>query len=702
MGFDRLHPSVKHHIVNSMGWRELRPLQEDAVDPILDGTSCLLIAPTAGGKTEAALLPVLSRMLNEQWDGLSVLYVCPLRALLNNLEARLSLYCALVGRTCGLWHGDVGQASRSAILRNPPDILLTTPESLEALLISRRTDRPYFFGSLRAVIIDEVHAFAGDDRGWHLLAVLERIADFAGRQPQRIGLSATIGNPKEILAWMTRQRSPTRVIAPTTNGRIETTDVQLDYVGSVENAALVVSKLHRGEKRLVFCDSRAQAEQMASLLRSAGTVTFVNHSSLSVDERRQAERAFRESRDCAIVATSTLELGIDVGDLDRVVQIDAPTTVASFLQRLGRTGRRAGSVRNCLFLATRRESLIRSAALLRLWKEGFVEEFRPPPTPYPVIAQQIMAIIRQKGGASRQFDDSTIIRATGELREITQQLITHMLAVGILFEDSGVLGLGPEGERLFGAKNFMALMSVFETPLLFQVICGVEELGWVHPFSFTKFGQQPVVISLGGRAWEVTRLDRERSAAYVAPVDAVGRSRWLGDSTTISYQLCRAARDLLAGEEIDPIWSKRAVSEITAARSEVTMARSQATVVSSDLAGGRTKWWTFGGLMANAALANMITREGGSVSQFDNYFVEIESSGPLQSVKALVEAISPSQVEELSPAINPSIRIKFWECLPKKYQEKFIEARFVDRVRALEVLSEPRIYSVNAGHVGVA
>src|SRR6202521_3633303 len=202
MGFDRLHPSIQHHVVNSMGWRELRPLQQEAVDPILDGNSCLLIAPTAGGKTEAAVLPILSRMLSESWRGLSVLYICPIRALLNNLEERLSYYCSLVGRRCGLWHGDVGQAARSKILRDPPDILLTTPESLEAILISRRTDRPYFFGSLRAVVIDEVHAFAGDDRGWHLLAVVERIGRLAGRELQRIGLSATVGNPEELLDWM--------------------------------------------------------------------------------------------------------------------------------------------------------------------------------------------------------------------------------------------------------------------------------------------------------------------------------------------------------------------------------------------------------------------------------------------------------------------------------------------------------------------
>lgn len=690
MGFDRLHPSVQHHLVNSMGWRELRPLQEQAVDPILDGANCLLVAPTAGGKTEAAILPVLSKMLSDQWQGLSVLYICPIRALLNNLEERLSFYCSLVGRRCGLWHGDVGQASRSAILRDPPDILLTTPESLEAMLISRRTDRKYFFGSLRAVIIDEVHAFAGDDRGWHLLAVLERIADFAGNQPQRIGLSATVGNPDEILAWMTREAPSSRVISPGAAAALET-DVQLDYVGSVENAASVISQLHRGEKRLVFCDSRSQAERLATLLRGIGTTTFVNHSSLSVDDRRQAERAFRDSRDCVIVATSTLELGIDVGDLDRVVQLEAPSTVASFLQRLGRTGRRRGSRRNCLFLTTHRESLVRAAALLRLWKEGYVEELQPPPLPYPVVAQQIMAIIRQEGAISRRFDATSISRATSQSPDTVEHLLAYMLQTGVLYEDSGVVGLGSVGERLFGAKNYMALMSVFDTPLLFQVTCGVEELGWVHPLSFAGFGQRPVVISLGGRAWEVTRLDEERSIAHVRPAEVPGRSRWLGESRALDYKLCRAVRDLLAEDQLEPMWSRRAVAEIAAARNEVMVARPKHTVIASDGKVERTKWWTFGGLKANASLAAMLTSKDGCIPRFDNYFVELPDSSVASDAERRFREIKTNQ--QVYAKAEPPGRVKFWECVPGRLQQDFVKSRFTDVNRAAKILLEPRLYA---------
>jgi len=203
-GGSELHPLLVHHIVNSLGWPALRPLQQVAVAPILRGAHTLLTAPTAGGKTEAAVFPVLSRILSEGWNPLSVLYLCPLRALLNNLHPRVDSYADMVGRRAGLWHGNIGESIREGIRDDPPDILLTTPESIEAMLISGRTDHDFLFRNVRVVVIDEIHAFAGDDRGWHLLAVTERLQHLAGREIQRIGLSATVGNPAAILEWMSR------------------------------------------------------------------------------------------------------------------------------------------------------------------------------------------------------------------------------------------------------------------------------------------------------------------------------------------------------------------------------------------------------------------------------------------------------------------------------------------------------------------
>jgi len=217
MAVAQLHPSILHHVVNTLGWPSLRPLQEQAVAAVMRGDDALLIAPTAGGKTEAALFPLLSRMDEEDWTGLSVLYVCPLRALLNNLEPRVASYAAWLGRRAQVRHGDTPVGERRRMQEDPPDILLTTPESLEAMLISTLVTPHELFGRLRAVVIDEVHAFAGDDRGWHLLAVLERLTRLAGRRLQRIGLSATIGNPQALLGWLQGSGQgvrPGAVVAP--------------------------------------------------------------------------------------------------------------------------------------------------------------------------------------------------------------------------------------------------------------------------------------------------------------------------------------------------------------------------------------------------------------------------------------------------------------------------------------------------------
>jgi len=674
-GLERLHPSVQHHVVNSLGWRELRPLQDEAIAPVLDGVNCLLLAPTAGGKTEAAILPVLSKIMQEDWRGLSVLYVCPIRALLNNLNDRLSFYTGLVGRNCGLWHGDVAQAVKSRILDEPPDLLLTTPESLEALLVSRRTDRAYFFGHLKVVIVDEIHAFAGDDRGWHLFAVVERIRKLAGVDLQRIGLSATVGNPERLLQWLCgsseRQRA---VIAPGRPGAAADAEVTLDYVGSLENAAHVLRVLHQGEKRLVFCDSRSRTEELATHLRAEGVRTFVSHSSLSAEQRRDAEAAFRDQRDCVIVATSTLELGIDVGDLDRVVQIDAPSTVSSFLQRLGRTGRRPGTRRNCLFLTTSRDSLLRAAALLELWRDGYVDPTEPPPSPFHLVAQQTLALILQQGGIGRRawHEWTAAVLAAARIdAAIAAAILDHMLAAGILFEDSGILGVGPEGERLFGAKNYMALLSIFDSPPVFTVFWGPKDIGCVHPISFRRNNGELPILSLGGRSWTVRHVDWDRQTAQVAPAEHGGRSRWLGESQPLRFELCQAVRRVLLGSGPCELWSRRAATEIGRARHETMAVSEDALVIQRDSSRGRTIWWTFAGLLGNAQVANALARHQ---PYFDNFAITMSGGADL-CVATARESQSPGPASAIG-------EFKFQECLPPKVRAAMQAERVADHEAA--------------------
>lgn len=688
--FDRLHPSIQHHVVNSLGWKNLRPVQERCIAPILDGKSVLVLAPTAGGKTEAAIFPLLSRALAEGWTGLSILYVCPIKALLNNLLPRLEHYCTLVGRRCQLWHGDTSDSERRSIISEPPDILLTTPESLEVLLVMRHRKHPQLLSNVRAVVVDEMHAFAGDDRGWHLLSVLERIQRISGRPLQRAGLSATVGNAPELLGWLAGQSAIGEVVDGAMTGGPKA-DVQLDYVGSLENAATVISMLHAGEKRLVFCDSRARVEQLGRMLRDKGIETFVSHSSLSVDERRQAEAAFAGRSNCVIVATSTLELGIDVGDLDRVIQIDAPSTVASFLQRIGRTGRRSGTRRNCLFLATDRDALIQAAGLINLWTSGYVEPVNPPPMPLHIFAQQIMALALQEGGLARDRWQEWIGAMPGFAAvPITtlDAVITHMVTATLLASDHGLLSIGGEGEDSYGRKNFMSLLSCFTSPPLFRVLHGQRELGLIDQISFVLRNNEKPVILLAGRAWQVSHLDWNARVAYVLPTELNGRSQWLGSSPALSFELCQAIRQVMSMDVPQPQWSRRSCEAIDQARFDMPWCHADSTAVVPS-GPGVCEWWTFAGLRANATFAEAFTAQGIKATA-ENFSIKVNTEASELQAATLDQVLeSALGLWPASLGVKALDHLKFSDCLPPALAQEMLRARLSAHSGVKRVADEP-------------
>ncbi|WP_182870879.1 DEAD/DEAH box helicase [Rhodopirellula sp. JC639] len=687
--FDRLHPALQHHIVNSLGWRELREVQSLSIEAFLTGANLVILAPTAGGKTESAFFPVISQMLDESWSGISVLYVSPIKALLNNQEQRLDKYMRLVGRQAALWHGDTPQGERKRIIAEQPDCLLTTPESLEVLLVSQKVDHHRFFENVRVVVIDELHAFAGDDRGWHLLSVFSRIARIANRDLQRIGLSATVGNPEEMLDWLSSgSERPQKVVWP--KGSDSTPpDVQLDFVGSLDNAAKVVSLLHRGEKRLVFCDSRSRVEQLAVSLRQYGVDTFVSHSSLSLDERRQAEEAFAQRQNCVIVATSSLELGLDVGDLDRVVQIDAPGTVSSFLQRMGRTGRRPGAIRNCLFLATGDEGLLRAAALIELWQRGYVEPVQAPAYPYHILAQQLMALILQERGIGRSQWFPWVEDVPGFAQmppERVGELVEHMITAGLLWSDGGLLGFAPEGERAFGRRNFMDILSVFTSPPLFTVVFGQKELGKVHESTFYRRDDGPAILVLAGRNWKTKHLDWKRRIAYVEPTDQKGRSRWLGEGQLLNHSVCQSIRRILSADDNDAAWSERAIQKLYDIREEHPWVSDDATSL-VQMPNGHVRWWTFAGGIANSLLADALKLH--CDVKADNLSLSFPPASSFDAASEQIDRIGPESVKPI-PNIDAMDNLKFSECLPMGIASELFCTRFDDRAGVEQVLRERR------------
>lgn len=690
--FEQLDPLVQHHIVNTLGWRGLRPLQEQSIAPIHAGEHCLLLAPTAGGKTEAATFPILSRICTENWSGLSVIYVCPLKALLNNLHERLEGYCQMVGRRCAIWHGDIGPSERNRIKSDPPDILLTTPESLEVMLISVKTDGREMLRSVRTVVIDEIHAFAGDDRGWHLLSVLERVGRLAGRELQRIGLSATVGNPEELLEWLAGHCEGNRqVIQPAAPGSTAQTDVQLDYVGSLQNAAIVISRLFRGEKRLVFCDSRSRVEELGNELRRLGISVFLSHSSLSAEERSTSELAFSQAQDCVIVATSTLELGIDVGDLDRVIQIDAPWSVASFLQRLGRTGRRSGTSRNCLFLATSENALLRAGALLELWEAGFVEPVAPPARPLHLFAQQLMALSLQEGGIGVSDWQSWIGRlpAFGDEAEgVLERVVAYLLEHQIMYSDGIRLSFGDAGEDLYGRRHFLELVSVFTSDPVFKVMHGRKELGTVDQITFLRHrGEEPVILSMGGRSWVVTSLDWNRWEAFVVPAETKGKSQWQGGRIGMSWRFARAVYTLLTSNEESSRWTARARETLGSLREQYDFLRHDADVLVTDRQLDEVRWFTFAGGIINTALSDVLRARGFEDISATDFWVRVAGTTDAHRVR---EAVRSKQAFEIRASFQIADEfldnLKFNECLPPELAHDILR----ERLLSLDDLSATR------------
>jgi ATP-dependent Lhr-like helicase len=638
---------------------------------------------------------MLSAMARQRWSGVSVLYLCPLKALLNNLVSRVDTYAQWLGRRALLWHGDTGQAQRRRIRADPPDILLTTPESLESMLIGATTDHGRLLGNVRAVIVDEVHAFADDDRGWHLLAVLERLERITGRPIQRIGLSATVGNPEQLLTWLQGSgagKRAGRVIAPErpaahSSGSPPSGEVELDYVASLDNAAKLIASLHQGEKRLVFCDSRRQVEQLGAALRARGVATFLSHASLSAEERARSEQAFAEARDCVIVSTSTLELGIDVGDLDRVIQVDVPGTVASFLQRIGRTGRRPGTVRNCLFIATREETLLQAAGLLLLWGRGWVEAVTAPPEPWHLVAQQLLALALQQHRLGDRLWPGEW-NGLAPFDRSAEPVLRHLVGEGFLEEDGGLLFIGPEAEKRFGHRHFIELTASFTAPPQFTVLSGRTEIGRADPSVLTEERPGPRRLLLGGRSWQVTFIDWSRKRAFVEPVDGGGVAKWTGGGIAgLSYELTRAMRDVLLGATPPVALTRRAEACLRSWREDEApgIVHPEGTLLTR--MGDDVRWWTWAGYRANATLAATLPAVADPVQRPTDCWVRLrEDLTPEMWQAARADAGEALVLPDID---RRAVRgLKFSAALPDRLAVATVAARLADFTGASAVLRE--------------
>jgi ATP-dependent Lhr-like helicase len=545
--YDTLHGSLQLVLLQRLGWSSLRDVQEKTYHAVVSGDDVLVIAPTAGGKTEAALIPVIDRILKEGSPGVAALYISPLKALINDQEERFAAFCTPTGLDVTKWHGDVPKGDRAWPEGEPPHLLMITPESLEVLLLERNLAAD--LRHLRVVIIDEVHAFMESERGVHLIALIDRLDQIAGNPVQRIGLSATVGNPEGVLDWMASgrcARTLVRVPVPARQKQF-TFIVEPDYERRTDAIARIVT----GKKALVFMNSRSDAEALTGHLRGRVRDLAVHHSSLSPQTRHAAEDAFTRAGSACIICTSTLELGIDIGDLDVVVQVGPPPSVSSFLQRMGRSGRR-GRPPFVACILTNPCELLCMTAVIECASRKAVEGLVPMKRPCNVLMQQLLLVVYREGRLSRRRLASSLLLLS-PFREIPEsalgKIVNHLVQQEFLVTDGEMLMLGPAAERSFGRSNWKDLFSVIASGGEYRVVTPDGEVVGRLDARFVG-SRQSGSFSLGGQNWRLVKSDADHQRVVVLPGEEQGsRIFWTGGQSGFSPLVCREVLGIIARKE---------------------------------------------------------------------------------------------------------------------------------------------------------
>jgi len=707
--FARLAPRLQEAIVARLGWSSLRPVQELAGEALLAGKNAVVLAPTAGGKTEASMFPTLSNLVSHQPQGVGAIYVAPIKALLNNQADRLGLYTEMVGLRRFVWHGDTTSHERKKFLKDPCELLMTTPESLEVMLVSESVDNKSLFGDLRIIVIDEVHAIAGTDRGAHLMSVIERLAKISEHDLQRVGLSATVGNPLEILKWLqgSSRRESVVVDPPKQPGRRQ---LLVTYQPQLGQMAMQAATMSQGCKSLFFCQSRSVTEAIAEYMRRAGTAVFVHHSAVSKEERQLAEHEFNQGSNACIVCTSTLELGIDVGDLDKVLQAEAPSTVSSFLQRMGRTGRRAGQSANTTFFCSTNDSVLQAIALIELAKAGWVENVAVSSRCWPVMIHQLLAMSLAGNGISPSDAWShfqTVPDFKGISKEEFDRLIDWLIADNSMILVSGVLVLGPTAQRRFGRRNFMELYAVFSSPQSYAVHTAADQpLGTLGQDFVDGLVEDVSCFLLGGRAWAVTFIDHKERVVKVTTAPRGKQPTWGGFLPQfIGEGLCSRIRDVLASSEHYAYLDTDSRRELDDRRQQMQpILTGQSPHI--DTQDADIHWWTFAGGKINSTFRYAL------LSLFPDARIITDNFRLRLSAEGLTEAHFRLQLQELQQpgfwtepirwqaiaATLPAYRLsKFQPLMPDWVQREFVADFLLDVPGAQRWLSQHMSQQLNEG-----
>jgi ATP-dependent Lhr-like helicase len=721
--YDRLAPWIQDYIYRA-GWQALRPVQIAAGEALFSSQAHVLLSTgTASGKTEAAFLPALTLLNENPASSVGILYVSPLKALINDQFVRLQGLLEEGGIPVTKWHGDASASGKARLLRNPEGVLQITPESLEGLLTRRAHDIPALFGDLRFVVVDEVHHFMANERGIQLQCLLERLERTAGCAPRRIGLSATLGDTGAACAWLSAGTGR-QCLHPSPPEQKRRLLLRLDYTAAEENGKWkLLYEQTLGKKTIVFTIERVAAElACANLKRIAARhktpdVYRVHHGSLATALREETEREIKRSEQPLVTAaTVTLELGLDIGDMDRVVQFGlSPLSASSFTQRIGRCGRKGQPAELLFLLQSELESdpaepltridwdFIKCIAIIQLYlEEKWVEPIAAHTKPFSLCFHQTMCVTAAAGeiAAARLAQEILTLPAFSAVtQEEYRTLLQHLMHLKLLQKgDAGGLMLGAAADLPVSSYDFL---SVFRVPDEFQVRHKGDTIGTVT--ETTLPGERLV---LGGKCWAVLRCDEEKKIITVLPSRRTAETKWKSFCTgNLHAHLLERMRRVLAEDAVYAYLnphSAQALAQMRGIAARYGLA-TQAIFESghefgADLGGDRsTKLFPWLGTPALQALCLALKKQGVTAEilpgGFNPVYLDCGHKKPAElrhTLRAIqATGICSAELEFEPQKLRP--RGKFDAFLPEKLLREETAAQYLDCEKAMEWLANATV-----------
>lgn len=645
------------------GWTSLLEIQENTIPLILDGKSDVIVsAPTGGGKTEAVFLPIISKLLNESTGlGYYVLYISPLKALINDQTRRLTELCEDVGIRVTPWHGDIAGSKKHSSFQEPSGVLLITPESLESVLMHRLEGLSIAFSSLRYIVIDEIHSFVGKERGKQIQSLMSRIEYIAGRRVVRIGMSATLSDYDDIKSFI-RPDCSVQCEVPNAGSQLHEIQVLLkEYIANndtncSEQIAEDLFLRLRNSNNLVFTQSRANAEDYTVLLSAISkregvpNEFFTHHSSIDKEDRQYLEQTLQEGeKPTTAICTSTLELGIDVGSVKSIAQIQTCPSVSSLRQRLGRSGRRdAPSILRVYnvdrdnprdVMACLSFSLIQNIAMIELIRENRYEPYNISRHHFSTLIQQVLSVLTQYGSFYAK-EGWALLCQNGAFCNVTPSMFLDLLKAlgeqGIIAQtNSGQIVIGVNGERIVRNVDFCAAFTAPKDTLV------IEKKTGKHIGTINDNPKEGSIFTLSSRHWLV--LDREESGARIFVEQTHSRGNYFFSSPILDIDriIVEKMREIYLSRDIYPYLDADAKQRLAFAREtfgRIGLKHSNSisiTIDDDDLSQEQTIFFTWAGTRINRTICLAARSIGDTNCCESPCFVRGLSRATLETIKSI-------------------------------------------------------------------